>query len=85
MNSRRWLLITSLSVAALVGANFLLSYALDVYGILRDPHQSQRVLGKTSALLLYCGFEKYETAHRTRRRARTRASTWVIGWATEKL
>jgi hypothetical protein len=38
MNSRRWLLITLLSVAALVGANFLLSYALDVYGILRDPH-----------------------------------------------
>jgi len=38
MNSRRWLLMTLLSAAALVGANFLLSYALDVYGILRDPH-----------------------------------------------
>lgn len=38
MNSRRWLLMTLLSVAALVGANLLLSYVLDVYGLLRDPH-----------------------------------------------
>jgi hypothetical protein len=37
MNSRRWLLITLLSIAALVGVNLLLSYELDVYGIMRDP------------------------------------------------
>lgn len=37
MNSRRWLSITILTIVALACANFLLSYKLDVYGVLRDP------------------------------------------------
>lgn len=38
MANRRWLIITVLGVIGLFCANFLLSYGLDVYGILRDPH-----------------------------------------------
>ncbi len=37
MTNRRWLLLTILVIAALFGANFLLSYHYDVYGMLRDP------------------------------------------------
>jgi hypothetical protein len=38
MTNRRWLILTTLGIVGLFGANLLLSYALDVYGILRDPH-----------------------------------------------
>jgi hypothetical protein len=38
MNCQRWLSITILAIIVLFGLNFLLTYRLDVYGILRDPH-----------------------------------------------
>lgn len=38
MTNRRWLLLTTFGVLALFGANLLLTYQLDVFGILRDPH-----------------------------------------------
>src|ERR1700677_3795766 len=38
MNCQRWLSITILTIIVLFGLNFLLTYRLDVYGILRDPH-----------------------------------------------
>jgi hypothetical protein len=38
MTNRGWLIFTTLGIVGLFGANLLLSYALDVYGILRDPH-----------------------------------------------
>lgn len=38
MTNRRWLILTTLGIFGLVSANLLLSYSLDVYGILRDPH-----------------------------------------------
>jgi hypothetical protein len=38
MTNRRWLLTTMLTILSLLGANLLLIYKLDIYGILRDPH-----------------------------------------------
>lgn len=38
MTNRRWLILTLLTIAGLVSANFLVTYQLDVYGLLRDPH-----------------------------------------------